>query len=300
MKGAKIKKRKKIKNAIQTEGKHSFIFWIIVPIVMVWLSMGYITGLIFDKPFWLNQSNAAQKTDAVIPYYKEHGSFAENLNQPFISIWFDDAWKSQYLTAFPILKNKGFSGVVAIPINAVEGVDYMNWGQLIVLQKNGWETTNHSLKHDCEMQKWDRSSIVSEYKNSKFILWKNNLASDIFVTPCGVDSSVMREEAEKMFVAYRTVDPGFNDPKNIDFYNLKVKNIDNKTDFNTVKSWIDEAKSSNLWLILVFHKVGEKGILSEDDNYNTSKKEFEDIVNYIEVSNIKVVVPRQIIASQNL
>lgn len=295
-------KKEKIKNLrhLHVDGKHSFLFWLIVPIAMVWLTIGYIRGITVDNPIWLNSQSVSKNVNQVIPYYQQHGNFSQNLDQPFITLWFDDAWSSQYLTAYPILKKNEMPGTIAIAVNAVETSNYMNWAQLNILQKNGWETTDHSLEHNCAMQKWSTDQIIREYKNSKFIIWKNGLSADIFVTPCGVDSKVMREEASKMFMGYRTVDPGFNDPKNFDFYNLKVKNIDNKTTFQLVKSWIEQAKKDKLWLILVFHKVGEKSVATKDDDYNTPKAELEEIVNYIKSANIKVVVPSQIMASQNL
>jgi len=280
-------------------GKHTFLFWLIIPFLMVWLSVGYITGIVGDKPLWFNNQTLSQKTNQVIPYIQEHGSFSEDLNQPFVTFWLDDAWLTQYSVAYPILKSSGFPGTIAIPVNAVETNNYMNWAQLKVMQKNGWETTDHSLVHDCTMEQWSPEKIIYEYKMSKFILWKNGLSADIFVTPCGTDSKVMRQEASRMFMGYRTVDPGFNIPSSIDFYNLKVKNVDSSVSTSTIKSWIDYAKQSNSWLILVFHKVGDKSSEPGDERFSTSKKDFETIVNYVKTLNIKVVNPSQIMASQN-
>lgn len=280
-------------------GKHSFLFWLIVPFIMAWLSIAYITGIILDKPLWYREQNTPQDAAQVVPYFKDHGSFSQNLDQPFVTFWFDDAWLSQYLQAYPVLKSNNFSGTIAVPVNAVETANYMNWAQLVVLQNDGWEITNHSLSHDCTMQNWDRGKIAYEYKTSKLILWKNGLASDIFVTPCGVNSNSMRQEAQKVFMGYRTVDPGFNDPKNFDFYNIKVKNIDDKVTVEDVKSWIDQAKASKAWVILVFHKIGEVSGIEKEDEFNTKTQDFERMVNYVKASNIKVVVPQQIMASQN-
>jgi hypothetical protein len=296
-----IKRRvKKIKiKPTYHESRHSFLFWLVVPLVLVWLSVGYLMGILGDKPIWRNENNIEKVTNTVVPYFQERGSFFENLDQPFISFWFDDAWLSQYTVSFPILLKNNFPAAIAVPVDAVETPEYMNWAQLQTVQKNGWEITNHSLEHNCQMHNWDKDRIDFEYRNSKYILWKNNLTADIFVTPCGVDSQIMRDEAAKIFQAYRTVDPGYNDPKNINFYNLKVRNIDDKTTLEEVKSWIDYAKENKLWVILVFHKIGENNSNSEMDDYSTSKSDLEQIVNYVKKSGVKVVVPRQILVSQN-
>lgn len=286
---------------IHSDGKHSFLFWLLIPVVLVWLSVSYITGVILDKPGWFTNKNGSEKTNTVVSYFQDFGTFSENLDQPFVTLWFDDAWLSQYMAAYPILKKFDFPGVIAVPAYLVETPGYMNWAQLRTLQKNGWEMTDHSLEHNCRMNSWSREKIAYEYKTSKFILWKNNLSADIFVTPCGVDSDVMREEAKKMFIAYRTVDPGFNDPKNVDFHNLKVKNVDNDdVNLAIMKSWIDEAKKTKSWVIILFHKVGEKHVTSGDDEFNVSIDDLTEIVKYIKDSGIKVVVPHQILASQKI
>ncbi|MDO8489489.1 MAG: polysaccharide deacetylase family protein, partial [Candidatus Omnitrophota bacterium] len=223
----KIKKKKYLffgrQAALHKNGKHSFLFWMAVPVILIWLTIGYITGIIGDKPIWFKSQKASAQTIPVEPYFQNHASFYGNLDQPFVTFWFDDAWLSQYLEAYPILKASNFTGTMAVPVNAVEAPGYMNWAQLKVIQKDGWEITNHSLAHDCSMQNWDREKIAHELTTSKLILWKNNLSSDIFVTPCGVDSSVMRSEATRNFMGYRTVDPGYNDPKDLNAYNLKVR-----------------------------------------------------------------------------
>lgn len=293
-------KNTKNKVTSKQEGKHSFLFWLILPIIMAWLSLGYIVGAVNDRPIW-SQGKNSTKADQPIPYFQNHSSFSENLNQPFITLWFDDAWLSQYLVAYPILEKSGFRGTIAIPVNPIDTPGYMNWAQLRILQKKGWETAAHSLVHDCTMNNWNREKIVYEYKTSKFILWKNGLSADIFVTPCGVDSNVMREEAKKMFIGYRTVNPGFNDPKNVNLYDMKVRNVDNDdVNLAVMKSWVDHAKETNSWLIILFHKVGEKSQVERDDEFNVTEHDLTQIVKYIKDSRIRVVVPSQIIASQDL
>lgn len=280
-------------------GGHSFLFWLTIPLVMIWLTVGYITGFFKDKPSWSNAADKVNSSQTVIPYFEKYGSLVNDLDQPFITFWFDDAWLSQYLSAYPVLKNNDFSGVIAVPINSIETKNYMNWAQLQVLQKDGWEISDHSLSHDCKMQSWNKEKISYELRTSKFILWKNKLSANIFVTPCGVDSALMREEAAKNFIGYRTVDPGYNDPENVDFYNLKVRNINSAVTLDEITSWIDRAKETNSWEILVFHEIGQTESAWNEEKFSTDLDDFIKIVQYVKSSEIKVVVPSQIIISQN-
>ncbi len=277
-----------------TEGKHSFLFWLVLPIILIWLGVGYVIGFVKDKPQWYN-SRADKTLGLSIPYFQDYQEVATS--GPFITFWFDDAWLSQYLTAYPELKYYGYPAAIAVPIDAIEKTGYMNWAQLTVLQKDGWEITDHGLSHDCQMQTWDREKISNEYRNSKLILWRHRLSADIFVTPCGVDSNIMREEAKKTFIAYRTVDPGLNDLSKLDFYNPKVKNLDSEVKVEDVKGWIDQTKTTNSWLILVFHKVGEDSGSAKGELFNTKRSDFTDILEYVKSSGIQVVVPSQVLLS---
>jgi hypothetical protein len=277
------------------DGQHSFLFWLIVPLIVVWLSVGYFYGFVKENPSWTKTGYALNANKIVKPFIKEYPSVDKKSGHAFITIWLDDAWLSQYLTAYPILKQNGFPGTIAVPTEAVEKPGYVNWAQLRILQGSNWEITNHGNSHDCSMQNWDRTKIANDLNEATLLLWENQLTSDIFVTPCGVDSQTLREEAEKSFIGYRTVDPGFNSLNNIDSYRLKVKNIDTDVTVTEIKNWIDEAKVSKSWLILVFHKVGETSSAQEGEKYNISKGDFESIINYIKTQNIKVVVPSQMI-----
>jgi len=279
------------------DGKHSFLFWLIVPIIMIWLAVSYIIGFVKDRPAWEQMSNRTVQSASVNPYLPVYPPLPASPDGSYVSLWFDDAWLSQYMTAYPILKSYGYPATVAVPAAAVETPGYMNWAQLRVLQSDGWEMANHSMVHDCTMNSWEKDKVENEYQAAKLMLWKNKLASDIFVTPCGVDSPVMRDAATKLFVGYRTVDPGINDLANPDFYNLKVRNLDFDVTVETVQGWIDNARKEHGWVILVFHKVGEPGKSGDTDQYNTRTEDLTTILDYIKSLNIPVVVPNQVLTS---
>ena len=90
---------------------------------------------------------------------------AENFNQwkknnftmparPVI-IYFDDGVEEVYSNAYPILKNYGYVGTVAVVINDTNGSTYeegytgfITWPQALELQNNGWDMASHSMDHD--------------------------------------------------------------------------------------------------------------------------------------------------------
>ena len=276
-------------------GSHSFLFWLVAPLIVLWMTASYFVGIIREHPSWSKTGYASFVSQTDVNPYSKYFVSAVNTNNGFVTFWFDDAWLSQYMNAYPILKRYSFPAAIAVPTSAVETKDYVNWAQLRVLQNNGWEITNHSDTHDCKMQNWSKNIIENEIKTSSNILWKNQLTSDIFVTPCGVDGTDLRSISKEHFIGYRTVDPGFNSIDNLDFYKLKVRNTDSYTSMDQIKKWIDEAKSKNLWLILVLHKVGEAKDSNEIENYNISNNNLNEIASYVKDLGIQVVVPSQML-----
>jgi hypothetical protein len=273
------------------DGTHSFLYWLAIPLILLWLAGGYLIGATGDRPAWYNPVSPSQ----ISPYLSSIPALPQT-DTGYITIWFDDAWLSQYLVAFPLFQKYGFPGVIAVPINAVEQKDYMNWAQLQIMQTSGWEITNHSTIHDCEMHTWPVDKVRREYRASKLALWKHRLSSDILVTPCGVDSGIMRDEAAKAFLAYRTVNPGDNRISTLDLNNLRVRNIDNQTTPEQIKSWIDNAKNPDQWEILVLHQLGENTNPANTDIYNLDPKVLNEILEYIKQTQIPVVTPSQIIS----
>jgi hypothetical protein len=280
----------------ESSGQHSFLFWLVVPLVMVWFSASYLFGSFTDHPLWLQSNSSVGSSSKIVPYLNTLPDLPA-AKTGYITLWFDDAWLSQYLIAFPLFQKYNFPGVIAVPSSAIETPEYMNWAQLQVLQKSGWEITNHSVSHDCQMYTWSAEKVRQEYRASKLSLWRHQLSSDILVTPCGVDSRAMRDEAAKSFFAYRTVNPGINDLSNFDPYEIKVRNTDNQTTVENIKKWIDEAQKRNTWVVLIFHQLGKKNSSGDSDKYNMSADDLASIIDYISQSKIPVITPGQIIAA---
>jgi|WetSurMetagenome_2_1015567.scaffolds.fasta_scaffold00385_6 peptidoglycan/xylan/chitin deacetylase (PgdA/CDA1 family) len=274
---------------------HSFLFWLILPFVILWLTAGYLVGFVKDNPGWSKAESDSNVKAQTVPYVQKYPFVNIGNSEGFATFWFDDAWLSDYMNAYPILRQHNFTAAIAVPVNFVEQKNYVNWAQLRKLQASGWEITNHSLNHDCTMNTWNKKAVENELDKSSEILWKNRLSSDIFVTPCGVDSEIMREVAAEKFLAYRTVDPGFNDINYLNISDIKVKNIDSDISVSEIESWIDYARDNRYWVILVFHKVGEENGDRDAEKYDIGNSDFSEIVNYVMSSNLTVVVPSQIL-----
>lgn len=284
---------KKPDNAVPT---HSFLFWLVIPVTVVWLAVNYVRAEV-DENVSVSSREGANSANRIAVVTREYPDLPEN-RSGYISLWFDDAWLSQYITAAPILRQYGYLGTMAVPTKAVETNGYVNWAQIQTLQKEGWEITNHSQTHSCEMQDWTEAEIREEFINSSIDLWSRGLTSDIFVSPCGVNSPVLEKSAKLHFTAFRGVGPGINDLNNLNLNELKVKNIDRDTSIDELRNLLDLTKQNKSWLIIVFHKIGEQGQSDEDETYNIKLEDFEALMEEIRLREIDVVTASQIIKNQ--
>ncbi len=276
---------------------YSFLAWLIVPLLLSWIGSNYIIGALEEKPEWAEAEAPIENVD-VAPYDVEYSSIEKGTNG-LVTLWFDDAWKSQYMIAAPILKDANMDAALAVPSGLVGFDDFANWAQIRTLQKSGWEITNHSVVHDCEMENWSSDRMKVEFINSTNELWRHNVTSDHFVAPCGVNSPELTKEVEKHFLSYRGTEPGYNDLSNLDPFDLKVRNVTNITTISEMKNWIKEAQENNLWLILVFHQIGteEQG---KGEKFSITTENFTTIINHLKTLPIKVVLPSQALLLQGI
>jgi peptidoglycan/xylan/chitin deacetylase (PgdA/CDA1 family) len=64
-----------------------------------------------------------------------------------VLITFDDGHLDNYTSAFPIMREFGFSGVLYLVVNYVGFEDYLNVPQIQEMAAAGWEIGSHSLNH---------------------------------------------------------------------------------------------------------------------------------------------------------
>jgi hypothetical protein len=274
-----------------TSKSYSFLAWLIVPVLLTWLGSSYIIGALVLKPSWSGgQTDPASLSAA--PFERTYPQIQQG-KSGMVTIWFDDAWISQYMVAEPILKAAGMTAAIAVPTGTVGYPSFTNWAELRALQSEGWEIDNHSVSHDCSMETWTTDKMQKEFTESTNELWKQKLTSDIFVSPCGVNSPDLIAAAQKNFVAFRGTEPGYNDLNNLDPFDLKVRNITNTTSIEEIEGWINDARKSNLWVILVFHQVGADGETGNGEKYSINTEEFQSMVDFLKTSPVKVVLPSQ-------
>jgi hypothetical protein len=78
-----------------------------------------------------------------------------------------------------------------------------------------------------------------------------------FVYPYGdYDANVRQAVINAGYIGARSVDRGMN-YRDTDKFTLKIQQVDRTTNMAQFQSWLDDARNSNAWLILMFHQVND-------------------------------------------
>lgn len=208
-------------------------------------------------------------------------------NKSYISFTFDDGYKDQYTTAFPLFKRHNITATTYIIAGLVgdsfENQTLMDWKEIKALGNGGWEIGSHTYSHR-DLTELDTASINYELKQSKLILKGQGFDVKSLSVPYGKYNEHIKNIAKKYYESVRPSDWGLNKINSMEKYNLKSFWIFNSTQVNEVKSWINEADGSNGWAVIMLHHVRTN--LSRE--YSTHPDAIEEIINYIKIKNIEV------------
>jgi hypothetical protein len=265
--------------------------WLVLPILFVWISTNYLIG-INRHTFWEVNSNPKENQTVTIPINSQPKEISslEWQHTGLITLWFDDAWASQYSIAYPLLQEKGFSAALAVPTQLINFDDYMSWSQIKLLNYKGWEIDSHTRHHECDTKKLTDEFIVDELKGAQEDLLAEGIKSDNFVSPCGIVSTKLDTSVKEYYLSNRTSFPGLNPLPIENPYGLKVKAVRWSTTPQEVNQWIEDARNSKSWLILMFHQIQNK-----QEEYATTPDNFREIINIVANSKLPVVLPSQVL-----
>lgn len=141
------------------------------------------TSVIPEK-FFQHMQYLADNQYTVWPLFKTLQQLATGKAIPAktVVLSFDDAYKSVYDHAFPLLKEKGWPFTVFVTTQYMSKgySNYMNWQQLREIQHFGGEVGNHSLSHphfvrqrSSETEAQWRQRIIDEVQQAQHILQQN-------------------------------------------------------------------------------------------------------------------------------
>lgn len=215
------------------------------------------------------------------------GSFPEGM----VTLSFDDSWISQYTTVLPILQTAGFKGTFYLTTQPIqEGWDdYMTPANVQDIAAKGHEIAGHTVTH-ADLTTLSQTKIKAEIKNSKTYLESlTGKVVNAFAYPYGALNNTVKTLVKNAgYTSARGVDYETENVATTDKYELKSQCIETSDSTASIKAQIDAAKANKQWYILCIHEVKTGG-----DQYTMTPARFQEIVDYIKQSGVKVVTVQQ-------
>ncbi|WP_308992376.1 polysaccharide deacetylase family protein [Mariniflexile litorale] len=204
-----------------------------------------------------------------------------------VVLTFDDAPASHYSIVAPLLKDYGFGAtffVCEFPPNYKDSTLYMNWRQIKMLDKLGFEVANHTRTH-ANVTKLTQAQFNEELEyienkcDSLNILKPTNFAYPGY----GLNSKVLDFLDKKRYVFARAGGSRVYDPLIDHPYLIPSWAIDenNKTE---IMAALDKAKKGKI-IILTFHGIPDM----EHPWVNTPPRLFKEYLKYLSDHKFKVI-----------
>jgi peptidoglycan/xylan/chitin deacetylase (PgdA/CDA1 family) len=214
----------------------------------------------------------------------------QGFNRPIITITDDDGYTSFNKYGLPLLNQYGFKSTDYIITNDPNrGSSYVNNAMIQDLYNSGQEIGSHSITHP-DLTTLTSSQLENELGSSQAYL-QNLLGVAVpnFASPYGSYNQQVLDSAKNYYRSFRTVDSGYNAKNNFDPYHILVQNLHSNTTLAEFQSWVDTAKATNTWLVLVYHQTDPNAT----DTYNTFPSDFNAQLNVIKNSGITVKTVNQ-------
>ena len=180
-------------------------------------------------------------------------------NRPLLSLTFDDGRLSAFNNGASILNKYGYEGTFYLNPSVIDTADFMSSAQVQDLRDNGHQIASHGYKH-LNFTTLDRSVI--DYQLSYAAQYFNHvhgLQTVDFSAPFGGNDDQLAYYAHKYYSSLRGTDPGVNTRQNYNQYNIRVLYMGRSVTQARLKDEIADAKASNGWLVLVYHRIEPVG-----------------------------------------
>lgn len=206
-----------------------------------------------------------------------------------VALTYDDALSVHLDYVAPALDSFGLKATFYAYANSISFYERIDeWESLV---NNGHELGNHSLFHPCNSKAEGNKWVKSEYDMDNYtvnrILDEIRLANTLlqlidgksertYAYPCGdkfVGDSSYVSYLHSDFIAARGVTPGMNSLHNIDFFNIRAIPVDGYS-YDELVGLIDKAKEKEMFIVFIFHGIGDGHSSSFDKNEHRKLLEF--------------------------
>jgi peptidoglycan/xylan/chitin deacetylase (PgdA/CDA1 family) len=213
-----------------------------------------------------------------------------SFNRAFVSLTFDDAWRSIYTNGLPVLNKYGFKSTQYLLSGETNNSLYMSVNQMLAFKNGGHEIASHTISHE-HLTQLTPAELDRQLKQSQTDLQRLLGVKPVnFATPYGEYNDAVITNIKKYYSSHRGVETGFNSKDSLNIYNIKVQNILSDTTAAQVAAWVAQAQQTKTWLVLVYHEIGTNhggGV------YTTTTATFDAQMKAVKQSGITVVTVQQ-------
>ncbi|MDO8513736.1 MAG: polysaccharide deacetylase family protein [bacterium] len=208
-------------------------------------------------------------------------------NRAIVTLTFDDGFESVYKNGLPLMKKYDISSTQYIISNMINEPNYMSKSQIARLQSNGHEIGSHTKSH-ADLTSLTLNDLKNELAQSKIDLERKFNSITNLAIPYGAHNDQVITQTKQYYRSARTTDTGYNSITTFNPYQLRIQEVNNSTTPQEIASWVDKAIQDKVWLIILYHRIEDKGGL-----FSTTPKIFEENLSYIKTSDVKTATLNQ-------
>jgi peptidoglycan/xylan/chitin deacetylase (PgdA/CDA1 family) len=216
--------------------------------------------------------------------------YYEGFNRGMVTITFDDGWEENPETVLPVMKQYGFKSTQYYTTTFIKDEPWQphpwakNRIQLFI--DDGHEIGSHSVTHPFLTTVTEQKLIQELAESKQYLESFFGVPIRHFATPYGIYNTFVKDKAMEYYETHRTVDVGYNSKDNLDYSRLKNMCVLLTTTIDEFEEWVNKAKEENLWLIILYHRVGGQSALTIND---TTPEKFAEQMQLIQNYGIDVV-----------
>ncbi|EUJ24747.1 hypothetical protein PGRAN_02590 [Listeria grandensis FSL F6-0971] len=194
----------------------------------------------------------------------------------------DDNWTDQYTKAYPILKDQGLRGNIAVIKNKVDAAGYMTKANLSEVYENRWDLLNHTSTHP-ELNLITKAEQKTELDGCRDYLNINgfNRASDCVVYPKGgYNADLLAVQAEANYRWGRSLINGIDVDAPNSNYLVKTINLVPVITLAQAKAAVDEAYKVGGTVVFLIHKLVPEAEIATDTMFYSIER-YEALAAYV-------------------
>ncbi|MBN1293121.1 MAG: polysaccharide deacetylase family protein [Candidatus Latescibacteria bacterium] len=217
---------------------------------------------------------------------------SESYHETVVVITFDDAHKSIYTKAFPLMQKYGYPATNYVPVNRLDIEDHLTVGELHILEdEGGWETGGHTVHH-VNLPQVKIEEAEKEIAGCFDFLVENSLQHCTFALPSGHANEEIIGIIKKYFSSIRGSED-FKMTCPADCYSLGYYDARNTDGSEKIIARILRGITNHECVVIIgFHYIyADKSLHSRA----VTPQEFNEVLEFINERNLKVKTVSQML-----